>query len=51
MQDISAVLLASLFIIFSLVSLLIADPHLDRTWSAAPRRTTSELEFRYALKR
>jgi hypothetical protein len=50
MKDISAVLLATLFVVFSLVSLLMADPNLNRVWSVDPRGA-SELELRIALKR
>jgi len=51
MKDIFAVLLATVFVVFALVSLLLADPNLDRTWWADARGADSELELRYALKR
>jgi hypothetical protein len=51
MKDIAAVLLATLFVVFSLVSLLLADPHLDRARWADAHGAASELELRYALKR
>lgn len=52
MKDISATLLASLLIFFSLLSLVVADPYWDATGlSFNPQETVSELELRYALKR
>lgn len=45
MKDISVALLASLFVLFSLISLLLADPNLNGTRSPS----FSELELRFAL--
>jgi hypothetical protein len=46
MKDIATVLLASLFVLFSLMSLISADPT-----AGLVNSQESELEFRYALKR
>jgi hypothetical protein len=46
MKDIATVLLASFFVLLSLISLISADPR-----SGLVNRQGSELEFRYALKR
>jgi hypothetical protein len=52
MKDISIPLLATLLILFSLFSLLMADPNLSPTgFSVNPQGAVSELELRYALKR
>jgi hypothetical protein len=47
MKDISLTLLASLFVLLSLISLLLADPSLNGTRSPS----FSELELRLALRR
>jgi hypothetical protein len=53
MKDITTALLASLFVLISLVSLISADPVPEGTsWvSYNSRRNVSELELRYALRR
>lgn len=53
MKDISAALLASLFVLFSLISLLLADPNLNvmTSPSANTQGHVSALELRFALKR
>jgi hypothetical protein len=53
MKDITTALLASLFVLITLVSLISADPIPDGTrWvSLNSSGNVSELEFRYALRR
>ena len=53
MKDVMTALLASLFVLITLVSLISADPVPDGTrWaSLASSGNFSELEFRYALRR
>lgn len=53
MKDITTALLASLFVLMTLVSLISADPIPGSTrWASLNRSgNVSELEFRYALRR
>ena len=53
MKDITTALLASLFVLMTLVSLISADPIPEGTrWASLNRSgNVSELEFRYALRR
>ena len=55
MKDITTALLASLFVLITLVSLISADPipipHGTRWASLNSSGNVSELEFRYALRR
>ena len=53
MKDITTALLASLFVLISLVSLISADPTPKGTrWAALSNLSNaSELELRYALRR
>ena len=53
MKDITTALLASLFVLMTLVSLIAADPVPEGTrWASLNRSANvSELEFRYALRR
>jgi hypothetical protein len=53
MKDITTALLASLFILMSLVSLISADPIArDARWiSLSSSENNSELELRYALQK
>jgi hypothetical protein len=53
MKDITTALLASLFVLITLISLISADPIPDRTrWALLNSSgNVSELEFRYALRR
>ena len=53
MKDISTILLASVFVLFSLIVLLSAARHPDRT-SSAPvnnQETVSDLGLRFVFKR
>jgi hypothetical protein len=53
MKDVTTALLASLFVLITLVSLISADPVPHGTnWAALTSSgSVSELEFRYALRR
>jgi hypothetical protein len=53
MKDVTTALIASLFVLITLVSLISADPVPDGTkWASLNgSRSVSELEFRYALRR
>jgi hypothetical protein len=53
MKDVTTALLASLFVLITLVSLISADPVTDGTkWASLHSSgSVSELEFRYALRR
>jgi hypothetical protein len=53
MKDVTTALLASLFVLITLVSLISADPVPHGTkWAAfTSSGSVSELEFRYALRR
>ncbi|HET8916941.1 MAG TPA: hypothetical protein VFN58_02750, partial [Candidatus Binatia bacterium] len=51
MKDVTTALLASLFVLITLVSLISADP-VPHGWAALTSSgSLSELEFRYALRR